>query len=222
MIDKFISQIKTRGLARTNRYRVDIPFPMGGMWGVDRDSAEVTTLLCDSVQIPGVNIATIPSRFYGEVREMPYEKAFDAVTMTFFVDSNMQVKTAFDRWMASIVDPLNRTIGYYSDYTRDLEVHVENVDGSTPMTIKLFEAYPKTVGSVQLDSASRDVMKLSVTWQYRYWLSNSNFGTALARPPKPLQAASAQDPAGISTGTAYDPTTLMQVQSGVNPFGNQP
>lgn len=171
MISNFITEVKNRGLARSNRYTVHIPFPISGEWAIDRDTAQVTSLLCDSVSLPGINVATTPQRFYGEVRELPYEKAFDPVTMTFYVDSKMQVKTAFDRWMAIIVHPTNRTIGYYEDYVRDIEIRVENVDGSQPMMVKLFEAYPKTVGTIQLDAGNKEVMKLSVTWQYKYWYS---------------------------------------------------
>lgn len=198
MIEKFISQVKSRGLARTNRYEVSIPFPEFGTWGISREASTLTNLLCDSVSLPGVNIATVPHRFYGESREMPYEKGFDPITMTYYVDSGMQVKTAFDRWCAMIIDPLNRTVGYYDDYTRDIDIIVENVDGSTPMTVTLREAFPKTVGSIQMDSGSRDIMKLSVTWQYKYWISTNTPIRAV-----PVQS---QDRQTIFTGTGYDPS----------------
>jgi hypothetical protein len=195
MISNFITEVKRRGLARTNRYTVHIPFPISGQWAVGRDTAEITNLLCDSVSLPGINIATTPQRFYGEIRELPYEKAFDPVTMTFYVDSQMDVKTAFDKWMALIIDPFNRTIGYYEDYVRDIEIRVENIDGSQPIMIKLFEAYPKTVGSIQLDSGNKDVMKLSVTWQYKYWIS-----TQLGSPAIPTRT---QDGQSVITGGGY-------------------
>ena len=36
-------------------------------------------------------------------------------------------------------------------------------------SVALYECYPKTIGSIQMDQASKDVMKLSVGMQYKYW-----------------------------------------------------
>ena len=67
MLKEFISLVKTRGLARINRYDVSIKFPRQ-----KGDAQKIATLFCDSVSLPGANIATAQMRTYGEVREMPY------------------------------------------------------------------------------------------------------------------------------------------------------
>lgn len=202
MINDFVSIVKRRGLARTNRYTISIPFPSGPLWAVDGESARVTNILCDTVQLPGVSISTVPQRIYGEEREMPYEKKFEPVTTTFYVDSEMRVKYAFDLWMAQIVDPLNRSMGYYDNYRRDIEIYVENVDGSRPMKVVLYEAYPRSAPSIQLDYASKDAMKLSVTWQYKYWYS-----TILKGGVPPPTVIPPQDIQGITTGAGFQFTT---------------
>ena len=183
MIDKFIAEVRTRGLARTNRYEVQIPFP-GGAWGTDIEVGQLTSLLCESVSIPGLNIATQPHLTYGESREMPYNRNFEPVQMTFYVDAGMQVKTAFDRWLATIIHPQTRTVNYYENYAKDILIHVITVDEQRAMSIKLFEAYPKTISAIQMSQESKDIMKLQVTFQFKNWLTeNYNAAGRMSPPP---------------------------------------
>lgn len=199
MIQDFIAEVRTRGLARTNRYEVNIPFPSNNEWNTTSENAQLTNLFCESVQVPGLNISTQPTRIYGEAREMPYERTFEPIQMMFYVDAAMQVKTAFDRWLAMIIHPQTRTIGYYNDYVRDITINILTVDDETPMTIKLFEAYPKMVGSVQMSHESKDVFKLPVTFQYKYWQS-MNWNTSTRQSPPPVlrgTGASSASPQGI-------------------------
>lgn len=166
MISNFISQVKHRGLARTNRYDVIVIFPYKN---ATTETMTVASLFCDSVNLPGANISTNPQRVFGEPREMPYEKIYDPVTLSFYVDSGMEIKTAFDDWMNMVVDTDKRTIGYYRDFTSLVHIYVRTVNNQAPYMCTLYEAYPKTINAIQLDSSSRDVMKLSVTMQYKYW-----------------------------------------------------
>jgi hypothetical protein len=175
MIEEFIANVKGRGLARTNRYEVRIDnFP------ATSTTQSLVTLFCDAVNLPGMNLATTPYRFYGEAYEFPYERAFDAVTLSFYMDSGMTIKAGFDRWMSQIVNPQTREINYYNIYTRDVEIKLVNVDESQPYGVILREAYPKTISSMNLDAAGRDVLKLQVTLQYRYWEPSSVAAQALS------------------------------------------
>lgn len=196
MLNDFISLIKTKGLARINRYDVMITFPNPGA-----DIKQIATLFCDSVNLPGSNIATSPMRTYGEIREMPYEKMYDSITFSFYVDSDLQIKKAFEDWQDLIVDPDSRTLGYYEDYITDIDIFVRNVDDSVPYKVTLFECYPKTLNSIQLDTAGREVMKMTVVMQYKYWRSEQIKQSGLTTdqisgpPPSP--------PQGSNTGSGY-------------------
>ena len=58
----------------------------------------------------------------GEFREVPYEKLYEPINMTFYVDNDMQVKKLFDEWMSLISDPSTRTYNYYNNYNnRDVQ-----------------------------------------------------------------------------------------------------
>lgn len=175
MLKDFIAEIKKGALARNNRYAISFTPPTNVqkayLAGVEPSTLRKTILFCDQVQLPGLNLSTVQNRTFGEFRETPYEKLFDNITMSFYVDNDMRVKSLFDSWMASIQDPITRTFRYYDQYTSDMTIEVQDINDKSRYQCKLFECYPKTIGAVQMDYASKDVMKLSITMQYKYWTS---------------------------------------------------
>lgn len=166
-IERFIAEVKTNSLARTNRFAV-LFNPPSGVSPSDLDSI---LLFCDTVQIPGVNYSTVQNRTFGEFREVPYEKLFEAINMTFYVDVNMRVKTLFDNWVNVIQHPQTRAFNYYSEYISDMVIEVQDTLNNTRYEIELRECYPKTISAIQLDNAGKDLMKLNVTMQYKYWFA---------------------------------------------------
>ena len=172
MLDQFIAGVKS-GMARTNRFKVAFSMPKcltNGYTTVapDTDLRKIL-LFCDQVQIPGVNFSTIQSRTFGEFRDVPYEKLYDAVNLSFYIDKDLMVKSFFDSWISGIQDKYTRTFNYYNEYITDVTIEVLDMVDKSVYIIDLHEAYPKTVGSVQLDQASKDIMKLNVTMQYKYF-----------------------------------------------------
>lgn len=218
MISDFITQIKNRGLARANSYEVSIPMP-----GLSPDGAKLITLFCDATNLPGMSLASQPVRMYGEAREMPYEPIYEPVQLSFYLDSGMEVKMAFERWMNSIINPATREMKYYSDYVRDVSIKVVNRDNKSPYAVTLFEAYPKTISSIQMEAQSRDIIRLNVTLQYKYWrpagepaLVPAGSQAILGRP--------SQDPRGVTTGQGQ-PSNLapeLQLKGNVVPGSGGP
>lgn len=205
MINKFIAEVRNRGLARTNRYEVVIPFPNS-----DNDTSRLTSLFCETASLPGYNIATTPARVYGESREMPYERAFEPITLSFYVDSGMLIKDAFERWMSLVINPDSRTIQYYDSYVKPITIYVDNVDDTSPYVLTLHECYPKTMQAVQLQADGKDIMKLSVTIQYHYWTSE----TMLISPSAPILDPMTfnEDPNGINTDTGFGGNMVTEEQ----------
>lgn len=180
-LEEFISKVKKDGMARTNRYSVILGSPISvkqaqtssGYIPAGTDMQGLL-LYCDQVQLPGVNYATIQNRTFGELREVPYDRMFETINMSFYVDNNMSVKAFFDQWMSSIQNPSSRTFNYYENYITDMIIQVEDLKDEKRYEVKLFECYPKSVGSIQMDYASKEVMKVQVTMQYKYWISETS------------------------------------------------
>lgn len=191
-ISTFVSQI-SNGLARPNRFLVSVTPPNGVMTGlqsvgsanVDNARLQKILLLCDSAQLPGATLNTTPIRTFGEVRELPYEINYEPITLTFFVDAEMNVKKLFDLWLLSTQVGDTRTFNYYDSYTSPMKIYVQDVAENNRYIVDLFECYPKTVSAVQLDYANKDVMKLQVNMMYKYWRSSQVVYTLDAEITKP-------------------------------------
>jgi hypothetical protein len=166
MLKDFISQIKKGALARNNRYAVLFTTPEK----INPADLRTVLLFCDQIQLPGVNYSTVQNRTFGEFREVPYEKLYEPINLTFYVDNDMMVKKMFDDWMSLISNPDTRTYSYYDTYiAKKITIEVQDINDKTRYQVELYEAYPKNMNAVNLDNASKDVMKLTINMQYKYW-----------------------------------------------------
>lgn len=211
-LNRFISEVKTRGIARTNRYLVEFYVPGG-----DQDSNRLAQLFCDAAQLPSVSIASQPSRTYGENREIPYgERNYETITLSFYVDSDLKVKTLFDEWQNAIINPVTRHVSYYNNFITEMKISVVDLQSASvtaesgrviaevdnvPYSVTLYECWPKTIGAVTLDASSKDVMKLSVTLQYKYWVAENQNVSRNFLSVSGLPATGQADPQGVFTGT---------------------
>lgn len=168
-LNEFISTIKTTGLAKTNRYTVFIQPPNElATYGFDM---QLIVMFCSDVQLPGITMSTIQNRTFGEFREVPYEKLYENITMTFYVDKTMKVKEFFDKWMEHVQDPNSRTFRYYRDYISQMEIVVEDSEDNVRYTVQLEECYPKSVANVSMSYDSKNEMKLQVNMMYKSFSS---------------------------------------------------
>lgn len=164
-LNDFISNVKKSGLAKTNRYLIRMPTDIAG-------DERLVSMYCDQIQLPSSNIATQPHRTWGETREMPTERLYENINISVYVDGDMKVKQYFDNWINLIQNKNMRTYNYYINYVKDIDIIVQSIslnDDKDIYGIKLVECYPKTISAIQLDYAAKDIMKLNVTFTYRYW-----------------------------------------------------
>jgi len=208
-INEFIAQVRGSGMMRQNRFAVLLTPPVS----ILPENLKHVLLFCDSVQLPGTNFSTVQNRTYGEFREVPYEKLYDPCSLTFYVDGDLKVKQLFDRWTNQIQDPITRNFNYYSNYTSDLvKIFVEDLNNKPKYIVGLYEVYPKTVSQVQMGYDQKDVMKLSVSFAYKYWRSE----VLNKSEPKPTLASKKLE----ITRSAQTPEPTSDVNSYVDANGN--
>jgi hypothetical protein len=172
----FKAKIKEDGLSRQNRFYVTIAMPnlVGSAARIlgSTGSAPLRDLhlLCKSVSIPGVNVATSPVRTTGEVFESPYDRNFAPATFTFYVDRKMIVRQFFDDWVNTVQNPQTRELGWYDGFkSSEISVYVVDRTASESYQITLYDAVIKSVGSLSMDNADSGVMILDATIDYRYY-----------------------------------------------------
>ena len=215
-LQDFISQVKSNGLSRTNRFTVNIGWPNG--MPLDPTAARLTQLYCEQAVLPGMAYGTTPVRSFGENREVVYERNFETVTLTFYVDTKMTVLGMFNDWMNLIIDPTTRLVGFYDDYVSPtMSVVVEDIGGANTYVTEFFEVYPKSIAPIQLDYNSKDVAKLAVTFNYKYHI-NSVLGSAPVQRGRPTPSELMLDtinvpetletrPIDFGTGPSWDDNT---------------
>lgn len=173
-LNDFISEIKRGGLARQNRFTVDVG-------GTNTTNGRIVQLFCEQAVLPSLSISSVGVKSYGESREVVYDRNFESITLTFLVDKNMEVKTYFDKWINTVIDPDTRNPGYYKDYIRNMSIAIQDTKDNDTYIVKLYEAYPKTISAVTLDYNSKDVMRIQVTFNYKYHI-NEQQSTSRGEP----------------------------------------
>lgn len=173
-ISKFVSEISAgSGLARTNRYAVVIGLPRV-IQNIGYSNAHLSRIIimCNSIEIPGVTLRTNSSISYVESREIPYKTDYDAIRANFYVDGDLVVKAFFDDWIKHVQNAKTRNFNYYDDYVSpDMYILVEDLNDNVRYEVKLLEVYPKIVEKINMSYASKDVMTLGVTLQFKNWTS---------------------------------------------------
>lgn len=170
-LSEFINAVKSEGIAKTNRYKISFTNPK--ILNQNNELQRKLEMFCFQTQLPGVNISTFQSRTFGETREIPYERLFDNVNFTFYVDRQMFIKTFFDSWVNGIQDTKTRAFNFYNDYITDITITVEDSEGNTTYGVKLFECYPKTVAPISLGYDQKDAMQIQVSMNYKYWQAST-------------------------------------------------
>ena len=163
-LSEFISFVKDNGFLQASHFHVII----GGSPGGELNSRDVM-MLCESTTLPGFNIFTDEFRIHGESRSMPYSISYPELTMNFLMDRSMKVRQYFEDWTNQVYNRGTREVGYYSDYVKDMEIYVTDKEGKTVYAVKLYQCYPKNIGDIGLDYNSREIIRMPVSVQYKYW-----------------------------------------------------
>jgi hypothetical protein len=177
--DQFKSRVKSAGLSRQNRFYVMISPPVS----IGTTDLQTILLMCQTASVQGVSVTTAPVRTTGEQFEAPYDRAFAGASMTFFVDTELKVRYFFDLWINSIQNPQTRTFGYAKEFkSPEIEIGVLKLDDSPSYKIKLYDAFPKSVGALSLSGDNNNIMTLDVQFDYKYYTTEIMTSAELGSP----------------------------------------
>ena len=173
-LEQFISTVKN-GMQMA--YNFDVQFT-----GPAASEARDLSLLCEEVTVPGMSLASNTVFTYGEPREVVYNRVFEPANFTFLVDINSTALTFFKSWMDKIINPDTRLVSYYNDYVGRVAIkHLNNgrlisagnnSEKTEVYEVTLVDAYPKAIQSYTLSNNTKDILRFSVTMQYKYWERN--------------------------------------------------
>lgn len=179
-IDQFKSTVGKRGgIATTNRFAISITPPTAtffnkllpallGQGPFFNDPRDIN-ILCKSCSLPGTLIMTGDYDPYdtGFTIKYPHSKVQEDVTFTFLLTNDFYTKKAFDAWQNSIVDQESQLVSYDSTYKTDVFIQELDKDNTPVYAVRLFDAYPTSVNSIDLTNDNADtISEVSVNMTY--------------------------------------------------------
>ena len=186
---------KRDGVARSNRFSVymNIPVvsvsltniitnlikgtsPMSGSVNNPRD----ISVLCETTGMPGIDFGVTETAFGIKRRKLP--NAFDQqdIQFTFMVTNDYFSRNFLDTWCNSVVNKLDGTFNYKSDYASDIVIQQLDTKNFPIGGVKLYNAYPVSVQEVPLSNTNdNDITKIVATFAYDYAMNTDALASSL-------------------------------------------
>lgn len=169
-LEKFKSYINSTGStpARNDLYAfnmaaipIAVPF--------DGTTIEMLNNYAVSVSIPPKNIMSNSVRREHAHYENPYGISYEPINVTFYMDSDYELREFFKNWYLAVHDYDTNGIGFREEYVTDISIFAlyKNKNMQPSYEFKIIGAYPKSISGLQYDSSSGDqVTTFSVEFQY--------------------------------------------------------
>ena len=180
-ITEFSGALARSGVAKSSHYSVRINLPSAAAQRFN-EGVEDLTLRAEAVGLPGRTVQAITYRDYGAPREIGYSTLYTPVSITFLLSEDLRERAIFTNWQDTIVgdhrtanyaDGKSFNARYYSSYTGStIEIVKYDQTGKEQLKTKLVEAYPRTINEMSMSYGSDEVMRLNVSFQYRYFTEN--------------------------------------------------
>lgn len=183
----FLSHFK-RGVMKPNLYEVVFRLPRGVVPSGDPVAEQgilAPTMMAVQNLMNGVgsinikcHTATFPQRTLQtfEIKQnttpfrAPFSAIYDPVTFSFYSNANGDTRAYFDIWQRAVFNVRSNTMNFYKEFTSDIELYVHNDAGARTYGVKLFEAWPLSVGPLDVSYSQVDNYQSVVTTiAYRRW-----------------------------------------------------
>ena len=199
-IDDFKSVIGRRsGLAPANRFAIFMSPPSQTLLNLDLQNAASNLLsgnfgpgqfvndprdvaiLCESCSLPGRQIQTLDKQHmnYRQSIKIPQGYFNEDVNFVFHLTNDYHMKKLFDRWLDMIVNSETYNIAYKKDFVTDVTIQQLNQRNVPVYGIKLKNAFPVTVNTIELDNASTETQKLNVTLTYEDYETEGSIASSI-------------------------------------------
>lgn len=155
------------GLARNNRWRVLVDFPVYA--GTNAD-AQQASILARSTETPASSIGVIEVNYGGRTIPIPGDRTYDEFTVTFIGVNDMNVYNAFQRWSETINgSESNQGLTNLGDIFSDFTLQLMDVDDNITKTYVLHDGWPHIVGPMNMDAGEMDgyaTFQISIRYVY--------------------------------------------------------
>lgn len=157
------------GGARPNQFRVQLTFPAFVSGGAL--AGQQAQFMCKAAQLPESSIEPIRIFYRGRPVNLAGERTFAPWTISIYNDTTFNIRNALESWQNGIAN-YNSTIGRTNpaDYQVQMQVHQLDRNGAIVKSYKFFDAFPTSIGAIELDFESNNAIELfTVNFEYNYF-----------------------------------------------------
>lgn len=184
--NNFLSHFRN-GIMKPNRYEVEFNLPIGVSQAISGVNPEVTVaglmltqnkynskggvnIKCHTATLPQRTLQTWETMHNASPIRVPYSQVYDPVTFSFYADGNADTRWFFDLWQQAAVNVKTNTMNFYDEYTSNVTITVLNEADKPVYGVTLFDAYPLSVGAMDLSySQNNNYQTVVATLTYRRW-----------------------------------------------------
>lgn len=180
------------GVQRANRFKVTIPLPkkmtveaaettsesfldrvkeVAGYaaiaLGVNSKGERSLQFTCRATEFPGVQFSTESTEINGHTFKYATNIERDVLSFAFQLTGDLFEKKILDEWKSLIVNETTRRVGYPDDYVVDIQIDALDQQDVVMYSVTVVDAYPATIGAIQLNKLSTDTASsIETSWQF--------------------------------------------------------
>ncbi len=209
----FITHLRQHGVTKKNRFRVTIPLPakvnellvennttseatnwaktgirtVNVLRGGSAEASRGLQVMCISTQLPGTNITTTEAKHKGHTFKVSTGSEKTDIEFSFILSRDMEEYKALQLWREIIHSESTGKVGYYDDYTVDIQIEVLDEFDNAVHTLILHEGHPILFGVLDFDKTESDnFATCNVTYTYLRHSNDTDTGNV-----NPLQNTTA-------------------------------
>lgn len=178
-VQTLLGSLNQSGFAKTSHFSVQVMGPNLSS-NIER-TIEMRATNCD---LPGRNLLTKENRptGLGPFNKIAYGQTYPDITMQVLLSEDMRERQYFENWQGKMIgtgafeetaNPYKSqssfNVGYFDDYSGTILVKTYNSGKGITSIHKLQQAYPIFIGTVPLNWDEDALMKMTVTFAYKYY-----------------------------------------------------
>lgn len=199
-LQRFISQIKTRALAKPTRYWFRLTEIPEVMQNEGSNALDNLSVYCKAVSIPSQTITTDNAIFPSYTEPMPKGKTYGQFTASFYVSNGMAEYKYFEKWMNAIFNRGTARVTYKNKIIGRCTVEQLDMAGRCHSLWTFFDIFPTEISSLKFDySSTNQNMNVDVTFAYSYFELTTNSGLAV---PETVKNAKTTETTASAQGTS--------------------
>jgi len=168
-LNNFLAELNKDGYALPSRYEVLITPPAGHP---DKSSARTVSMRVEAIDMPGRALNTsLDTNMYGIAPEIVDGITFGGtIALTIQTSADLKERVFFQSWQELAWNKSTWNVGYYKDYIGSMKIYVLDINNNRRYGVNVFECFPKEVVPAPLSyNQATEIIKTSVTMQYKYW-----------------------------------------------------